>query len=186
MDVLRYDALNDEVVIEQILPCITQGRLETPLDFVLTGEFLVQLHWGGKLTIFRLGSENIEPNELLLGGETEMGGKGALLPNVNLPQLLAAVAEDEFWVINLNSMRLLQHGRGAFSWREFDQYFTIVPDCIRLHSLSSEEPLLVIPSQHHWREISFNAQKNLYSLFSPQEKLIHVPLPPLRSTPSKA
>lgn len=37
MDLLRYDSLNEEVVIEQIFPCVSQGQLETPIDFVLAG-----------------------------------------------------------------------------------------------------------------------------------------------------
>lgn len=92
--------------------------------------------------------------------------------------------EDEFWVVNLNTMKLVRHGSGAFTWKEFDEYLLVFPDRIALHSLAAPDPLLTVSSQHSWREISFNPQKNLYALFSPEERLVHVPPCLRRSTPS--
>jgi hypothetical protein len=97
-----------------------------------------------------------------------------LLPNANLTQLLAVAAKEEFWVINLNSMKLVLHGRGRFAWKEYDEFLVVLPDSISLRSLCHPDPLFTVPSEHQWQELAFNAQKNLYSLFSPEEKLVHV------------
>lgn len=65
-------------------------------------------------------------------------------------------------------MKLVQHGHGLFAWKEFDEYLLIYLDRIAFHSLSNADPLLTVPSQHSWQELSFNPQKNLYALFSPE------------------
>lgn len=75
MDLLRYDALNEVVVIEQIFPCVSQGQLETPVDFACAGEHLVQLFPRGRVTTFRIADENPEPFEFMLGGDAQESGK---------------------------------------------------------------------------------------------------------------
>jgi hypothetical protein len=137
VDLLRYDGLNEEVVIEQIFPCVSQGQLESPLDFACAGEYLVQLFSRGRVTAFRLADEELVPFEFMLSGETSVNEKWQLLPNSNLPQLIAIAAAEEFWVVNLNTMKLVRHGRGAFTWKEFDEYLLILPDKITVNVLSS-------------------------------------------------
>lgn len=134
----------------------------------------MQLFRGGRLTAFKFAEDSLEPLEFLLGGDTEGAGEGVLLPNASLPQLLAIAAKEEYWVLNMSTMKLVQHGRGAFTWKEYDEFLLILPDCISLQTLSNPDPLLTVPAEHRWQEISFNSQKNLYSLYSSEEKLVHV------------
>jgi len=56
----------------------------------------------------------------MLGAEGNFENEWKLLPNGNLPQLLAVTTKEEFWVINLNTLKLIKHGCGSFFWKEFD------------------------------------------------------------------
>jgi hypothetical protein len=102
------------------------------------------------VTAFRLAEEEPEPLEFMLGAEGNFESEWKLLPNGNLPQLLAVTTREEFWVVNLNTLKLIKHGRGTFFWKEFDEYLLISQQQTSLHSLSNSEPLLTVPSQHSW------------------------------------
>lgn len=97
----------------------------------------MQLFSRGRVTAFRLTDEELVPFEFMLDGETADNEKWQLLPNGNLPQLVTVAAEQEFWVVNLNTMKLVKHGRGAFTWKEFDEYLLILPNKITVNVLSS-------------------------------------------------
>lgn len=58
---LRYDTLNDEMEIDQIFPCISEGKFEYPVDFTCAGEYLVQLYPNNRITAFKLRNDNLEP-----------------------------------------------------------------------------------------------------------------------------
>jgi hypothetical protein len=47
--------------IDQIFPCISEGKFEYPLDFTCAGEFLVQLYPNNRITAFKLRNDNLEP-----------------------------------------------------------------------------------------------------------------------------
>ena len=86
MDLLRYDALSEEMVIDQIFPCVSDGKFESPLDFAHTGENLIQLYANNRITIFKLQNDTLLPVEFVLPGQTEAT---KIVINSNLSQLVA-------------------------------------------------------------------------------------------------
>lgn len=64
--------------------------------------------------MFKLRSDSLEPIEFVLAGEA---AAISLLSNVNLTQLLAIAGDNTFWIVNLNTMKLITHGSGLFSWK---------------------------------------------------------------------
>ncbi len=93
-----------------------------------------------------MSDEELVPSEFILGEDTSADEKWRLLPNSNLSQLITIASSEEFWVVNLNTMKLVKHGQGKFTWKEFDEYLLVLPDQITLNTLSSPDPLLTVPS----------------------------------------
>jgi hypothetical protein len=64
-----------------------------------------------------------------------------------LPHLLTVTGPDEFWVINLNTLKIINKGEGIFAWRDYDEYVCISQNAVHLKSLCENGNNMSFPTE---------------------------------------
>ncbi len=88
------------------------------------------------MTLFDLAKEGLSPVEFTVPMSTQLT---IIDPNPNITQLVCLKNDQEFSVVNINSLKIIVKGQGQFYWHDYDEYLLINDWTIRLFSIMQKE-----------------------------------------------